>query len=292
MVQDAVGTNPVAEDAPEQQRRDDQQQAPQQTHVNRVRGDGRGEGNQRVKFEEQRNRIAFEIPQVGDKDEKQKQAEEKNLGDTAGGAGFHGTKTVKRRGAGNAKFRRDGGQDFGLRWQSAAATPLFDCGQSVQRGVVLRFPPLSKKIWLPLRSAASLRCKFEFTPELLCKACPSSFCCQGHDRGPCGCRSARRYHAPSGAYNRSCPRPPCPCPRRPCPSASRRRGVHRWGRFSSARSCRRAQRASASSSARNRKRCCEYIDGTGCVVRRAGHTSFSSSSRRGRGCDPCTARHR
>jgi len=28
MVQDAVGTNPVAEDAPEQQRRDDQQQAP------------------------------------------------------------------------------------------------------------------------------------------------------------------------------------------------------------------------------------------------------------------------
>jgi hypothetical protein len=26
-------------------------------------------------------------------------------------------------------------EDFGLRWQSAAATPLFDCGQSFQSGV-------------------------------------------------------------------------------------------------------------------------------------------------------------
>jgi len=33
---------------------------------------------------------------------------------------------------------------FGLRWQSAAATPLFDCGQSFQSGVALRFPPQSK----------------------------------------------------------------------------------------------------------------------------------------------------
>jgi hypothetical protein len=37
--------------------------------------------------------------------------------------------------------------DFGLRWQSAAATPLFDCGQSRQSGVALRFPPQSKKIY-------------------------------------------------------------------------------------------------------------------------------------------------
>src|ERR1035437_698399 len=232
MVQDAVGTNPVAEDAPEQQRRDDQQQAPQQTHVNRVRGDGRGEGNQRIEFEEQRDRITLEIPQVGDKDEKEKQAEEKNLGDAADGAGFHGTKTVKRRGAGNAKFRRDGGQDFGLRWQSAAATPLFECGQSFQSGVALRFPPQSKKIWLRLRRAASLRCKFEFTPGLLCKARPSSFCCPGRVRGPFGCRSARRGRAPSGACNRSCPRPPCPCPRPPCSSASHRRDVRRSDRKS------------------------------------------------------------
>jgi hypothetical protein len=41
-------------------------------------------------------------------------------------------------------------EDFGLRWQSAAATPLFDCGQSFQSGVALRFPPQSKKIWLRL----------------------------------------------------------------------------------------------------------------------------------------------
>jgi hypothetical protein len=47
-------------------------------------------------------------------------------------------------------------EDFGLRWQlaeakrsedwSAAATPLFDFGQSCQSGVALRFPPQSKKI--------------------------------------------------------------------------------------------------------------------------------------------------
>jgi hypothetical protein len=35
-------------------------------------------------------------------------------------------------------------EDFGVRWQSAAATPLFDCGQSFQSGVALRFPPQSK----------------------------------------------------------------------------------------------------------------------------------------------------
>jgi hypothetical protein len=37
-------------------------------------------------------------------------------------------------------------EDFGLRWQSAAATPLFDCGQNFQSAVALRFPPQSKKI--------------------------------------------------------------------------------------------------------------------------------------------------
>ena len=56
-------------------------------------------------------------------------------------------------------------EDFGLRWQpaeakrsedwSAAATPLFDCGQSFQSGVALRFPPQSK-IWLRLCHAASV----------------------------------------------------------------------------------------------------------------------------------------
>ena len=39
-------------------------------------------------------------------------------------------------------------EDFGLRRQSATATPLFDCGQSFQSGVALRFPPQSKIIWL------------------------------------------------------------------------------------------------------------------------------------------------
>jgi hypothetical protein len=44
-------------------------------------------------------------------------------------------------------------EDFGVRWQSAAATPLFDCGQSFQSGVALRFPPQSKFFWLRLRRA-------------------------------------------------------------------------------------------------------------------------------------------
>jgi hypothetical protein len=39
-------------------------------------------------------------------------------------------------------------EDFGVRWQSAATTPFFDCGQSCQSGVALRFPPQSKQIWL------------------------------------------------------------------------------------------------------------------------------------------------
>jgi hypothetical protein len=47
-------------------------------------------------------------------------------------------------------------EDFGLRWQSAAATPLFDCGQSFQSGVALRFPPQSKKYLV----VTLLRCAF------------------------------------------------------------------------------------------------------------------------------------
>jgi hypothetical protein len=58
----------------------------------------------------------------------------------------------------SVKSGRDwSGGDFGVRWQSAAATPLFDCGQSFQSGVALRFLPQSKKIWLRLRVFAPLR---------------------------------------------------------------------------------------------------------------------------------------
>jgi hypothetical protein len=37
-----------------------------------------------------------------------------------------------------------GRQSFGLRWQSAAATPLSECGPASESGVALRFPPQSK----------------------------------------------------------------------------------------------------------------------------------------------------
>ena len=63
-------------------------------------------------------------------------------------------------------------EDFGLRWQpaeakrsedwSAAATPLFDCGQSSQSGVALRFPPQSKKIWVWFCRVAPLPLCVEF----------------------------------------------------------------------------------------------------------------------------------
>jgi hypothetical protein len=35
-------------------------------------------------------------------------------------------------------------EDFGLRWRSAAATPLLDCGRNFQSGVAPRFLPQSK----------------------------------------------------------------------------------------------------------------------------------------------------
>ena len=55
------------------------------------------------------------------------------------------------------------GEDFGVRWQSAAATPLFDYEPSFQSGVALRFPPQSKKICLRLCRAAPWRlCGKEF----------------------------------------------------------------------------------------------------------------------------------
>ena len=56
VMQDAVGANPVAEDAAEEERRDQEDEAPEQPLVNGVRGDGRGEGDQRVQLEEQRDR--------------------------------------------------------------------------------------------------------------------------------------------------------------------------------------------------------------------------------------------
>src|SRR6516165_8381880 len=83
-MQNAVGTNPVAKNATEQQRRDNQQQAPEQPFVNRMRGDRRGKGDQRIQLEKQRNRITFQIAQIANKDEKQEQCEKKHLRHTAG----------------------------------------------------------------------------------------------------------------------------------------------------------------------------------------------------------------
>jgi hypothetical protein len=48
-------------------------------------------------------------------------------------------------------------KDFGLRWQSEAATALSQCDwcsmgrkRPAKSGVALRFPPQSKKVWLRL----------------------------------------------------------------------------------------------------------------------------------------------
>jgi hypothetical protein len=48
--------------------------------------------------------------------------------------------SVTRSGPGMARCRLQG---FGVRWQGAAATPLF--GRAFESGVALRFPPQSKK---------------------------------------------------------------------------------------------------------------------------------------------------
>ena len=52
----------------------------------------------------------------------------------------------------NAKAQRREGragsplsENFGLRWQSAAATPLWNTDQRCKSGVALRFPPHPKK---------------------------------------------------------------------------------------------------------------------------------------------------
>ncbi len=85
----------------------------------------------------------------------------------------------------NRKERKERREDFGVRWQSAAATPLFDYEQSFQSGVALRFPPQSKKIGLQLRRAAfftadsafgvSLRAHFEkLAPPLRARNLPVS----------------------------------------------------------------------------------------------------------------------
>ena len=45
-------------------------------------------------------------------------------------------------------------QGFGVRWQSAAATPLFERRQACESGMALRFPPQSKTLSrLPVRNA-------------------------------------------------------------------------------------------------------------------------------------------
>ena len=43
-----------------------------------------------------------------------------------------------------------------MRWQSAAATPLFCAAKCCKSGVALRFPPQSKKVWLRLYGLAAL----------------------------------------------------------------------------------------------------------------------------------------
>jgi len=48
-------------------------------------------------------------------------------------------------------------EDFGVRWQSAAATPLWDADQHCKSGVALRFPPHSKKFGCGVSRAMSLR---------------------------------------------------------------------------------------------------------------------------------------
>ncbi len=64
----------------------------------------------------------------------------------------------------NAEIGLLRGLYFGVRWQSVAATPLFDCGPSSQSGVALRFPPQSKKIWLQFAAPYLCTLALNFLP--------------------------------------------------------------------------------------------------------------------------------
>ena len=68
-------------------------------------------------------------------------------------------------------------KDFGLRWQSAAATPLFDCEQCFQSGVALRFPPQSKNCGCGGSRVGSFRIHPRFlivaTPQCVTAAGPA-----------------------------------------------------------------------------------------------------------------------
>ncbi|MDA0711210.1 MAG: hypothetical protein O3B73_13480 [bacterium] len=90
LVQRAVWTNPVAEKPAEEQGWDQQNKGPDQALVKGVRGDRRGDGNQRVRFKKNRNGIALQIPELRDKGKKQEKAKEECLGNDPNGGDFHG----------------------------------------------------------------------------------------------------------------------------------------------------------------------------------------------------------
>jgi hypothetical protein len=47
-------------------------------------------------------------------------------------------------------------EDFGVRWQSATATPLWNADQHCKSGVALRFPPHSKEFGCGVCRVAAL----------------------------------------------------------------------------------------------------------------------------------------
>jgi hypothetical protein len=73
------------------------------------------------------------------------------LGQSRGAGNYKFTRQFKH-GIPNDELERPDGrkwvEDFGLRWQSTATTPLFDRGHSFQSGAALCFPPQLKSVWL------------------------------------------------------------------------------------------------------------------------------------------------
>ena len=89
LVEGAVGTDPVAEKPAQDEGGNDQDQGPEQAFVQGVGGDGRGDGDQGIDFEQEGYRVALEVAELGDEYKKEKQAEEKCLGDDADARNFH-----------------------------------------------------------------------------------------------------------------------------------------------------------------------------------------------------------
>src|SRR6185436_18103916 len=79
LVKRAVRADPVAEGPPQEQRRDEDEDPPPEPPVDRVRGERRGEPDERIHLQEQRRRVAAQPREPRDPEQEEEEAEEEDL---------------------------------------------------------------------------------------------------------------------------------------------------------------------------------------------------------------------